>query len=179
MTYRKAILIYAYAIPAGLAFVLALILLIVPAKFSASQQTNRDDYTNFLQMQKAEKELNVRMKGKQELAAAWQKALSSEFTTSLNNFITSHLKTLDGSQLEQVSTSQAGTGGGLSLTQGQPASRIILEFRGGYEPMQTTLLAMESQLPQMQLESIEIAEDTLGPALRYALTYTAWEKSAK
>lgn len=177
MNYRKAILLYAYAIPVGLALLLAVALLLAPAKFNASQQGKMSDYLAYTNLNQQASSMDAKMSSKRELVAAWRAALENESGATLNELLQSHFKTLDGKQLEQTSTGRPSGGSGLTVSGGQAASRLQLEFRGGFEPMQTTLLVMESKLPQLQMESMEITPDPGGDGLKFGFVYTAWEKA--
>ena len=177
MNYRKAILLHAYVVPLAIALVFALVLLVGPAKFKASQQSKLEDYQNYERLSQQLVGLEGKIVPKRKLMAAWRDALGSEFNTSLNNLINNRLESMDGKQLELESSGSRPDGGtGLSLTGGQPAMRTKIVFRGGYEPMQETLLMLENKLPQMQLESIDITVHQNGESLKFDLIYTVWDK---
>ena len=178
MNYRKAILLNAYVVPLAIALVIALVLLVGPARFKASQQSRLADYQAAEGLNAQLVTLDAKIMPKRKLMAAWRDSLNSEFNTTLNNLISSRLESMDGKQLELESSGGRPDGGsGLSITGGQPAMRTKIIFRGGYEPMQETLLVLENKLPQMQLEAIDVSEHQNGETLKFDLTYTVWDKS--
>lgn len=178
MTYKKAILLHAYAIPLGIALLIALVLLLVPSKFRASQAERLVDYAAFSNLNVQTVALEQKVSQHKSIMAVWRRDLQGEFTANLNQLVQSRLETLDGKQLEQEIIGARPEGGsGLSIPGGQPALRTKLQFRGGYEPMQETMLVIESKLPQMQLESMVLSEDANGEGLRYDFTYTVWESN--
>lgn len=178
MNYRKAILFHAYLLPIGGALLLAIILLVVPARFKASQEEKSLDYQALTTLNQQVNAIESRLKDTRDISKAWKESLDGEFVKSMNSLINGRLENLVGKQLEQESTGGRPDGGtGLSLQGAQPATRTKLQFRGGFEPMQETLLALESKLPQMQLESLGITEDENGDGLRFEMVYTVWEKS--
>lgn len=179
MNYRKAILLHAYVIPLGGALLLAILLLVLPARFRASQEPNVQDYQSFTMIQGQAVATETKLSKSRALSAAWKTALDGEFTKSMNSILASRYEELDDKQLSAESTGGRPEGGsGLSIQGGQSATRTKLQFRGGFEPMQETLLALETRLPQMQLESLSVAEDDNGDGLRFEMTYTVWEKNS-
>lgn len=178
MNYKKAILIHAYAVPLGIAAVIALILVVVPSKFRSSQAERLADYAAFSNLSVQTVAIEQKVSQHKPIMAVWRQDLQGEFNATLNQLVQSRLETLDGKQLEQEIIGARPEGGsGLSVPGGQPALRTKLQFRGGYEPMQETLLVIESKLPQMQLESMLLSKDTNGEGLRYDFTYTVWESN--
>jgi hypothetical protein len=136
------------------------------------------DYEAYINLNSQATALEQRLAEKRPIMAVWRQNLEPEFSKTLNQLVQSRLESLDGKQLEQeIIGGRPEGGGGLSVAGGQPAVRTKLQFRGGYEPMQETMLVMESKLPQMQLESMAMTEDPNGDGLRYDFTYTVWERN--
>lgn len=178
MTYKNAILIHAYAIPLGIAAVIALALVVVPSKYRASQADKIADYAIYSNLSVQAVALEQKVAQQSRTVDFWRQKLKGDFNTTLNQLVQSRLQTLEGKQLEQEIIGARPEGGsGLSVPGGQPALRTKLQFRGGYEPMQDTMLVVESTLPQMQLESMVLSEDPNGEGLRYDFTYTVWESN--
>lgn len=178
MNYKKAIFIHAYAIPLGIALLIAVVLVLVPSKFRSSQADRLADYAAFSDLSVQTVALEQKVSQYKPVMAVWRQDLQGEFNATLNQLVQSRLETLDGKQLEQeIIGGRPDGGSGLSVAGGQPALRTKLQFRGGYEPMQETMLVLESKLPQMQLESMALAEDPNGEGLRYDFTYTVWQSN--
>lgn len=176
MTYRKAILIYAYAIPVSITLVLAVVILIVVRNFQVSQNDKILDYQKYDSLARQVMGMEAQIREKDPILKAWREALASESKSAFNIRWGEISKSLDGRQLEQSSFAQVSSGNGLGLPGGQPVNRLQVEFRGGFEPMQSTLLMMESRLPQLQLESADIQPDANSENLRFIFTYSAWEQ---
>ena len=180
MNYKKAILIHAYAIPLAIAAAIAVVLVFVPAKFHAAQSDKLADYAVFNNLSVQTVALEQRVAQHSRTIAFWRQKLQGEFNATLNQLVQSRLETLDGKQLKQEIIGARPEGGsGLSVPGGQPALRTKLQFLGGYEPMQETMLVVESTLPHMQLESMAMSEDPNSEGLRYDFTYTVWESNQK
>jgi hypothetical protein len=178
MTYKKAILIHAYAIPLGIALLIALVVLVVPSKFRSSQADRLADYAAFSNLSVQAVAIEQKVAQNKPIMEVWRRDLQGEFNSVLNQLVQSRLEALDGKQLEQeIIGARPDGGSGLSIPGGQPALRTKLQFRGGYEAMQDTMLVIESKLPQMQLEAMALSEDANGDGLRYDFTYTVWESN--
>jgi hypothetical protein len=174
MNYRNAILLYAYALPI-LAFVVGCgVVLLLLGRFSSAQGEKQLDFQQFTALTQEVLGMENQMSGKRELLQSWRAVLAREFRAHFNTVRGEVLKSFDARQLDITSESTP-VGGGLAVTGSQKASRVQLEFRGGFQPMQEALLQIEGRLPQLQLESLAVQPDPAGAGLRYTLSYTAWE----
>lgn len=83
-------------------------------------------------------------------------------------------------ELQQISLKQTEDRGSIGNMLQSNLSRVQMVFRGGYGPMQETLLDLESQFPQLQMEKMTIGRTKgFGVDQREALTfnvdYIAWK----
>lgn len=176
MTYRNAILIHAFALPVGGILLLAGIVFFALGQFKASQEARSGDYASYMNIEQRVLANETQLAARRPILEAWRRTLGNDFVTNLNNILqTEVLHQFKSDQLQQSVSARAPAGGGLGTPGGQRHSRVQLEFRGGYEPMQETLLLLEGRLPQMQLESASLQPDPAGDGLRFDFTYTAWE----
>ncbi|OYV06243.1 MAG: hypothetical protein CFE26_07330, partial [Verrucomicrobiales bacterium VVV1] len=68
------------------------------------------------------------------------------------------------------------TPGGFGSVSAQRSAQIRLGFRGTYRTVQRAFLALETQMPQLQLQELKIDLSTNQSAhLNFDVTYTAWE----
>lgn len=84
-------------------------------------------------------------------------------------------------ELQQISIKHTEDRGTIGSFVDSDLSRVQMVFRGGYGPMQETLLDLESEFPQLQMEKMVIARTkNFGADQRQALTfnvdYIAWKK---
>lgn len=178
MNYRQAILIHGFLVPVLLAVVLALVIVFASSRVTSGQAEREMDYQTFESLQQQLQVNKSNLGDKRPLMRAWSEVVTSEFRPRLSLELPRILSRFPGGRLEQTSENPARGGTGLGVTGGQPASRIDLEFRGGFEAMQLALLELENRLPQMQLESLAIQPGNGRENLVFRSTYTAWETSS-
>jgi len=178
MNYRKAILIHGVLIPVLLAAVVAIIILVVSSRLTSGQQERSLAFDTYESIRQQLQVSQNNMIEKRPQMRAWSEAVAGEFRTRLNVELPRVLSRFSGGRLEQTSDTPARGGSGLNPTGGQPATRITLQFQGGYEAMQLALLELENRLPQMQLESLTVQPDGDREKHIFQSTYTAWESPA-
>lgn len=127
-------------------------------------------------------QLEVKLKPGRERQRKYEEILKAEIKPLLSKQINeSMVRYVDKEyELQQVSLKQTEDRGSIGSVVQSNLSRVQMSFRGGYGPMQETLLDLESQFPQLQMEKMSIAR-TKGTGLdqREALTfnvdYIAWK----
>lgn len=68
-------------------------------------------------------------------------------------------------------------GVGLGSGQGSSASLVTMTFSGTYRAMQEALVEVESDLPQMQMNSMVIVPDANAEKLNFKTSFTLWTQN--
>ncbi|CAN5753301.1 hypothetical protein BH11VER1_BH11VER1_34490 [soil metagenome] len=108
------------------------------------------------------------------LKAEIKPVISKQLTASMDRYKDKEY------ELQQVSVKQTEDRGSIGSMVQSNLSRIQMVFRGGFGPMQETLLDLETQFPQLQMEKMVISKTKgFGEDQREALTfnvdYIAWK----
>ncbi|MEX2579325.1 MAG: hypothetical protein WD342_09725 [Verrucomicrobiales bacterium] len=112
----------------------------------------------------------------------WNSKLDQDFIQSLTRNLDKILAKHDPSVLRQTEMGQATGGGSIAGSTENPHSRIQLSFEGGFKPMQLLLAELETEMPNLILENLEISSMPGGAAgengkLKFGVVYLCWEKS--
>lgn len=65
---------------------------------------------------------------------------------------------------------------GIGAVSEQPSLSFTLAFSGTFSALQESLLTLESKMPNLSLNSLELSPQTNGPLLEAKLSYSAWTK---
>jgi len=63
---------------------------------------------------------------------------------------------------------------GLGKEVSQPSSSVTMNFDASYRAMQSAFLEVETELPQMQLDSLEMSPNQDGKTIHFKTVYTVW-----
>ena len=110
----------------------------------------------------------------------WDENLKSGFVQVMNDHVT---RIMEGINPEQLRLVEIGRGGTASLSKYTEAdsSSISLTFEGGYAPMQMLMGQLETLIPQLELESLNMKPGkptSRGRTreLTFKVIYSAWAK---
>lgn len=67
---------------------------------------------------------------------------------------------------------------GIGAASKQPSLSFTLAFSGTFSALQESLLTLESRMPNLSLNSLELSPQSNGPLLEAKLSYSAWTKSS-
>jgi hypothetical protein len=81
-----------------------------------------------------------------------------------------------GKELTKSSRSWINYSEGLGKGVSQPSSQVVMSFIGTYRAMQLALMRLETTLPTMQLDSLDISENGNGQGVKFTTKYTVWTR---
>ena len=106
----------------------------------------------------------------------WNALLSEETASAVATNLREISEGLPGKEIQQTSFERPATNGGFGSASAHNSSQIRMAFRGTFRTLQRAFLALETRMPQLQLQEIRMepnsAQSTL---LNLQVTYTAWE----
>ena len=108
--------------------------------------------------------------------AAWDKMLSTETRGTFLEHLKRAADGFTGKELTKSSRSWINYSDGLGKGVSQPSSQVVMSFIGTYRAMQSALMKLETALPTMQLDSLDMVEDGNGQGLKFTTKYTVWTR---
>lgn len=152
------------------------------SKVKSESVAREEIYKAYLERVKTANALEIKLKPGRERQKKLEELLKAEFKPALSKQLGESMARYKEKEyeLQQVSVKQTEDRGSIGNIVQAGLSRIQMVFRGGYGPMQETLLDLESQFPQLQLEKMTISKTKgFGVDQREALTfnvdYIAWK----
>lgn len=139
-------------------------------------------YATFQDRIKTAGQLEVKLKPGRERQTKYEAILKAEIKPLVSRQISQSMaRYVDKEyELQQISLKQTEDRGSIGAILQSNFSRVLMSFRGGFGPMQETLLDLESEFPQLQMERMSItrAKGTglnQREALTFNVDYIAWK----
>jgi len=177
MNYRQPILIFGIVIPMVVIVAIGIVIFKVHSGIKSAAAEKQDLYTQIRNLEMEQRQLDTQVAGYRNIVDAWKDVLASDANQTLGARIPQLLNQFPDDHLFRISSQETRSAGGLGTATQQPAARNTFTFIGAWTPMQQFLLQLETSLPQLQLESINISTEPGSQLLNYTLQYTAWNKA--
>jgi len=181
--HRQAILIFGVVLPA--LFILGL----AGGALKARTQINQDHNAKVADLESYESarsqvtELDAYLatQNRREEIEYWSSKLGQDFIQSLTENLNRILAKYEPDVLKLTAMGQASGSSTFGTQVENPSSRIQLSFEGGFKPMQLLLAELETEMPQLVLESINVGiipakNEMETGSLSFGLVYLCWEK---
>lgn len=172
--YKQPIAVFGFALPGLFMLLLAGVALYGNANISGTFDKKKRAYDKSQEASRQQMELLGKVNENKKLLSAWDNMLKTE---TRGTFLEHWKKAEDrfsGKELTKTSHNWLNYSDGLGRGISQPASQVNMSFQATYRAMQTSLMEIETTLPNMQLDGLEIKLDNSGAALNFETTFTVW-----
>lgn len=173
--YKKSVAIFGLVIP--LIVILALTaFVLMKASSIRTEYTQKIESSTMNDLSEKQNKLLVKQaQAESKTLKSWQDLLGSE---SRRSFL-KHWKTTEKQfkakefirELPTWQNTSTGIGAGIK---NQSASQVTMTFDSTYRAMQIAVMEVETRLPQLQLDSLDINPSKDGGTLNFKTTYTVW-----
>ncbi|MBK1854445.1 hypothetical protein JO972_05720 [Verrucomicrobiaceae bacterium 5K15] len=104
----------------------------------------------------------------------WEELMSTETRSTFVDHWKEAEGKLKGTEFTRAQHNWINYSEGLGKGVAQPASQVEMNFAATYRAMQIALLEIESELPQLQLDSLTMSPGATGGKLNFKTTFTVW-----
>ncbi len=174
--YRQPITVFGLILPV----VLMLILIVGVLSYTSSV---KDDYVakkkKYDMSQTSKRQVAVlrnQVREHKPKMAAWDNMLRSETRGSFLEHWKRASEGFTGKELTKSSRSWINYSEGIGKGISQPSSQVVMSFVGTYRAMQSALMKLETTLPTMQLDSLDMTQDINGRGVNFTTKYTVWTR---
>jgi len=120
--------------------------------------------------------IEARVNRKKQFMDQWKAQLAEETKSAVSANLRKIQESLPNKEFQSTAFDPINTPGGFGSVSAQRSAQIRLGFRGTYRTMQRAFLALETQMPQLQLQELKIdPSSNQSSLLNFDVTYTAWE----
>lgn len=181
--HQQAILVFGIVLPVFLLGGISVATFVGHSKLKRSFQVKVETLDRYetAKTQVNELEAFLSVAGRREKAEYWNSKLEKDVVQALTENLEKILAKYDSEVLRQTEMGQANGLGGIGPKSSHPFSRMQLSFEGGFKPMQLLMAELETEMPQLVLESLSInpkpakSEAEKG-TLQFSVVYLCWEK---
>lgn len=172
--FKKSVAVFGLAIPMMVVALCVIALLVGKSKVNKSYQAKSQSYQKSQLVNQKMTMLKEKVAQESKVLDSWEVMLAAESRRSF----TQHWKQVGQAfkskefQLELPSWKNKSSGLGSQVS--QPASQVSMTFDATFRAMQIALMEMETRLPQMQLDSIQLKSGSDGETLNFKTQFTVW-----
>lgn len=181
--HRQAIVVFGIAAPAFLLIAVSVATFVGRSKVETSFQTKVQTLESFRTAESQVKELEAFLTtgNRREKTAYWTSKVEKDVVESLTQNLDKILAKYDSEVLRQTEMGQASGISAVGSKSKHPHTRMQLSFEGGYKPMQLLLAELETEMPHLVLESIDVTRRAANSesdksTLQFRVVYLCWEK---
>lgn len=176
MLYRQSIALFGILLPAILAVIVVGGVFMLKGSVTASFADKQMHYKTFESNRLNALGIEARVNRKKQFIDQWKTQLSEETKSAVSANLRKIQESLPNKEFQSTAFDPINTPGGFGSVSAQRSAQIRLGFRGTYRTMQKAFLALETQMPQLQLQELRIDPSTnQSSLLNFDVTYTAWE----
>ncbi len=177
MFYRQSIVLFGFLAPLVICAAVVGGGLVLKGKASTSFQAKQSLYKNAEASRLGALGIEAQISKKRPHVDRWIAQMEKE----TSNSITSHLKEigdmLPAKEFQQTAFERPSGDAGFATASKQGSSQVKLAFRGTFRSIQKAFLELETRMPQLQLQDLQIDPSSASSStLNVSVTYTAWEK---
>jgi hypothetical protein len=172
--YKKSVAVFGMGIPLLLMVVIGGVALYMSSSVGADYEKKKKTYDTAQKTLRETMELQGKVKRNAEQLKAWDQLMATETRGSFLEHWKTAEKKFSGKELTKSSHNWTNYSQGIGLGASQSASQVNMSFTATFRAMQLALMEMESQLPNMQLDSIKMTADSSGKAINFNTTFTVW-----
>lgn len=174
--YEKPILTLGLFLPLGLILLLILILLGISFKINKNFKVKKGIYDKAQTELKQKKQLEQVVAHNEPLVTIWEESINKETRGSFVEHWKNAEKKFRGAELIRHLPQWRNESVGIGQGSKQPASQVDVSFIGTFRAMQQAFMEVETNLPQMQLDSMTMKPNKNGKLIDFKASYTVWTK---
>lgn len=174
--YRQTIILFGIILPVLVAAAIVGGGFMLKNKMAASFDNKQTTYKTYEQSRLAGLEIESQVARQRRHLDRWSEQLSQETASAVATNLRKISERLPSKEIQQTAFERPGATGGFGSATAQKSSQLRIAFRGTYRTLQRAFLELESGMPQLQLQELQITTSTnQSSLLNFQVTYTAWE----
>jgi len=182
--HSKAIAIFSIALPSIVILALFGAVMHGRGKLQQAYSEKEENFRTFQTAKTQVSELRAQLEkdNRRDKIIYWNSKLDRDFIQTLSATLNKILAKYDDSVLKQTEMSKATAAAAIGSRTDQPHYTIQLSFEGGFKPMQMLMAELESEMPNLVIERMNIKPLPAKRAgevgmLQFDIVYMGWNKS--
>jgi len=173
--FRQSILFFGFVLPALALGAVGGGCIYLRGKIQDSYAKKAKIHSAYRQESMKARALEAKIAQKRPYLEDWAKTVSTQTISDFTALLNQIQKKLPPEELRRLPFN-IGKKSGLGAASAQNAISIDLRYMASFRAMQRALLEMESRMPQLQVNALDISRSPQSKVLKFHISYTAWEK---
>lgn len=174
--YRNNIFLFGIIVPVVGAALIIAVCAIIKGRMEASFTQKQSEYRGYEQNRIAALQIESQVARQVPHLKRWEEHLSAETASAVSSNLQEIYRGLPSKEIQQTAFERPTGSGVIGNASAQKSSQVRIAMRGTFRTLQKAFLALESRMPQLQLEEIRLEPITNNTSqLNFQVTYTAWE----
>jgi len=175
--YRQSIIIFGIVLPVVLAAAIIGGGFLVKSNMLESFENKRKTYASSEQGRLSVLDIEKKVKLQRDHLDRWSEQLSQETASAAATNLRKIYEHLPSKEIQQTAFERPpSAGGGFGAVAAQKSSQLRIAFRGTFRTVQRVFLELETRMPRLQLQELQISPNTSqSTLLNFQVIYTAWE----
>jgi len=175
--YRQSIIIFGIVLPLVLAAAVIGGGFLVKSNMLESFETKQKTYVTSEKGRLSGLEIETKVKRQRDNLNRWIEQLSQETASAAATNLRKICEHFSSKEIQQTAFERPpSSAGGFGAVAAQRSSQLRIAFRGTFRTVQRVFLELETRMPRLQLQELQISPNTnQSTLLNFQVTYTAWE----
>jgi len=174
--YRQSIILFGVVLPVVIATAVIGGGYGLKSELVASFDNKQKTYKTYEQGRLAGLEIEAQVTRQRHHLDRWNEQLSQETASAVATNLRKIAEHLPSKELQQTAFERPSATGGFGSVAAQKSSQLRIAFRGTFRTLQRSFLELETRMPQLQLQDLQITPNpNPSSLLNFQVTYTAWE----
>jgi len=176
MDYKKSVAVFGLAIPMFVLLALIVAVFVAKSHVSSTYQRRVQSHQQAKNLVRRIIQSEKEVESQKALLQTWNTMITSETRRSFLQHWKDAGKFYKPKEFQMDLPSWSNESSGLGKGGSQSAVQVTMNFDGSYRAMQTALMKVETRLPQMQLDEMEMRPNKDGRTMNFKTTHTIWTK---
>ena len=174
--YRQAIILFGIIVPVLVAAAVIGGGFMLKSKMETSFDTKQKTFKIYEQGRLSGLEIETQVIRQRHHLDRWNEQLAQETASAVATNLRKICERLPSKEIQQTAFERPGAAGGFGAVAAHKSSQLRIAFRGTFRTLQRAFLELETLMPQLQLQELQISPNSSQSyLLNFQVTYTAWE----
>ncbi len=174
--YKKAILLLGIVLPVIIIGIVMIVVITKIKSFDTEYTKKCAVYETFKMDEINSRQMKSMVAKNSENLTRWKSLVGDETRGSIIQKLNDIQSQYDRADIKKISQNWSNNSSGIGLDAAQPASQLKMSFVGTYRAMQLSMLEFETELPSLQLDSVNMKPLGGGNLISFDTTFTLWTK---
>lgn len=174
--YRQSIVLFGIVLPLVITAVVVGLCALLKMNMVTSFENKQKTHKAYEMGRLAGLEIESQVTRQRPHVERWTAQLAQETASTATSTIRDICEHLPSKEIQHTAFDRTDTKAGFGAVSGQDSSQIRIAFRGTFRTMERAFLELETRMPQLLLQDLQISPSTnQSSLLNFQVTYTAWE----